>query len=61
MSNSGFDKNGLAKSRLHWIQYAAFVVTAFTIYFDWAFFNDANFHNLLRKYLSSGTAMDITH
>ena len=33
MGNSNFDKNGLDKSETHWLQYAAFVVTAFTIYF----------------------------
>ena len=43
MSNSNFDKNGVDKSGTHWLQYAAFVVTAFAIYFGWAFFNDANF------------------
>ena len=39
MSNSNFDKNGVDKSGTHWLQYAAFVVTAFAIYFCWAFFN----------------------
>ena len=29
MSDSNFDKNGLDKSDTHWLQYAAFVVTAF--------------------------------
>ena len=43
MSNSGFDKNGVDKSGTHWLQYAAFVLTAFAIYFGWAFFNDANY------------------
>ena len=33
MSNSGFDKNGVDKSGTHWLQYAAFVVTAFAILF----------------------------
>ena len=47
MSNSNFDKNGLDKSGKHWLQYAAFVVTAFVIYFGWAFFNDANFHHFI--------------
>ena len=32
MSNSNFDKNGIDKSGTHWLQYAAFVVTAFDIY-----------------------------
>ena len=44
MSNSNFDKNGLDKFGKHWIQYAAFVVTAFAIYFGWAFFNNASFN-----------------
>ena len=37
MSNSNFDKNGVDKSGTQWLQYAAFVVTAFAIYFGWAF------------------------
>jgi len=49
MSNSNFDKNGVDKSGKHWLQYAAFVVTAFAIYFGWAFFNDSNFHNFAVK------------
>ena len=49
MSNSNFDKNGVDKSGIHWLQYAAFVVTAFAIYFGWAFFNDANFHQFSVK------------
>ena len=61
MTNSNFDKNGLDKSGTHWLQYAAFVVTAFAIYFGWAFFNDANFIISLQKYSSSGIVMDITH
>ena len=36
MSNSNFDKNGVDKFGTHWLQYAAFVVTAFAIYFGWA-------------------------
>ena len=28
-----FDKNGLDKSGTHWLQYIAFVVTEFAIYF----------------------------
>ena len=36
MSNSNFDKNGVDKYGTHWLQYAAFVVTAFAIYFGWA-------------------------
>ena len=61
MSNSNFDKNGVDSSGVHWPQYVAFVVTAFAIYIGWAFFNDANFHHFAVKFLSSGTAMDITH
>ncbi len=49
MSNSNFDKNGLDKSGKHWLQYAAFGVTAFAIYFCWAFFNDASIHNFFVK------------
>ena len=49
MSNSNFDKNGVDKSGTHWLQYAAFVVTAFAIYFGWAFFNDANFLHFAEK------------
>ena len=41
MSNSNFDQNGFDKSGKHWLQYAAFVATAFNIYFGWACFNDA--------------------
>jgi len=33
MSKSNFDKNDLDKSGTHWLQYAAFVVTVFAIYF----------------------------
>jgi len=49
MSNSNFDKNGVDKSGKHWLQYAAFVVTAFVIYFSWAFFNDSNFYHFTVK------------
>jgi len=49
MSNSNFDKNGVDKFGTHWLQYAAFVVTAFAIYFGWAFFNDSNFHQFSVK------------
>ena len=51
MNNSNFDKNGLDKSGTHWLQYASFVVTAFAIYFGWAFFNDASFHHSALKIL----------
>ena len=44
MSNYNFDKNGVDKSGLHWLQYAAYIVSAFAIYFGWAFFNDTSFH-----------------
>ena len=37
MSNSNFNKNGLDKFGTYWLQYAAFVVNAFAIYFGWAF------------------------
>ena len=49
MSNSGFDKNGVDESGMHWLQYAAFVVTAFAIYFGWAYLNDASFHHFIVK------------
>ena len=49
MSNSNFDQNGVDKSGTHWLQYAAFVVTAFDIYFGWAFFNAAGFHHFAIK------------
>jgi len=49
MSNSNFDKNGLDKFGMHWLQYAAFFITAFAIYFCWAFFNDSNFHHIVLK------------
>ena len=49
MSNSNFDENGVDSSGVHWIQYFAFVITAFIIYFVWAFFNDTNFHNFAVK------------
>ena len=51
MSNSNFDKNGVDNYGVHWLQYAAFVVTAFAIYFGWAFFNDVSFHLLAVKIL----------
>ena len=49
MSNSNFDRNGVDKSGAHWHQYAAFVETAFNIYFGWLFFNDAGFHHFAIK------------
>ena len=49
MGSSGFDKYGLDKSGIHWLQYAAFVVTVFAIYFGWAFFNDVKFHHFAVK------------
>ena len=51
MSNLGFDKNGVDKSGLHWLQYAAFILTSLAIYFTWAYFNDINFHHLSIKIL----------
>ena len=51
MINSNFDKNGSDNSGIHWPQYAAFVVTAFAIYFSWAFFNDSFFHQFSVKIL----------
>ena len=49
MSKPYFKKNNIDKSGTHWLQYAAFVLTAFAIYFDWAFFYDANFHHFALK------------
>ena len=49
MSNSNFDKNGVDNSGTYWLQYAAYVLTAFAIYFVWAFFNDDNVHHLVVK------------
>ena len=49
MSNSNFDKNGLDNFGTHWLQYAAFVLTSFAIYFVWAFFNEVSFHNFTVK------------
>ena len=41
---SNFDKNGLDKFSLHWLQYAAFAVSAFAIYTSWAYYNNPSFH-----------------
>ena len=49
MSNSNFDKNGVDKSGFHWLQYAAFVVSTFVIFFGWAFFNDESFNHFAVK------------
>ena len=49
MNNSNFDKNGIDKSGVHWLQYTAFVVSAFAIYFLWAFFNDSEFQHFIVK------------
>jgi len=49
MSNSNFDKNGVDKSGKHWLQYMAFVITAFAIYFCWAFFYDDSFRHFAVK------------
>ena len=49
MSNSNFDKNGVDGIGVHWLQYAAFFVTAFAFYLGWAFFNDYNFHHFAVK------------
>ena len=49
MRNSGFNKYGVDKSGLHWLQYATFVINAFAIYIDWEFFNDANCHHFTVK------------
>ena len=49
MSNSNFNKNGVDGFGFHWLQYVAFVVSAFTIYLSWAFFNDPDFHHFAVK------------
>ena len=49
MSNYEFDKNGLNKFGMHWLQYSAYVVTVFAIYFGWAFFHDSGFHHFTLK------------
>ena len=49
MSNYNFDKNDVDESGTHWLQYAAFFVSAFAIYFDWAFFNDTIFRHFAVK------------
>ena len=40
MSNSNFDKNGLDGSGVHWLQWAALIISCFAVWFGWAFFND---------------------
>ena len=59
MSNSNFDKIGVDNSGTHWLQYVAFFITAFAIYFGQASFNDAGFHHFALKYLNSGIVLDI--
>ena len=49
MTNSNFDKNGLDKSEIQWLQYIGFVVTTFAIYSCWAFFNDTSFQHFAIK------------
>ncbi len=49
MSNYEFDKNGLDKFGMHWLQYATYIVTAFAIYFGWAFSHDSGFHHFTVK------------
>ena len=49
MSHTGLDKNGIDKSGMHWLQFVAFVITSFTIYFGWAFFNDVSFRHFAVK------------
>ena len=46
MSNSNFDKYGLDGSGVHWLQWAALVITCFAVWFSWAFLNDDNVHHL---------------
>ena len=60
MSSSNLDKTGVDNSGMHSLQYAAFVLSAFVIYFGLAFFYDYSFHNFVIKHLSFVIAMDIT-
>ena len=46
MSNSNFDKNGLDGAWVHWLQWAALIITCFAFWFVWAFFNDDSVHHL---------------
>ncbi|MBO8220776.1 hypothetical protein [Prochlorococcus marinus] len=48
MSNTDFDKNGIDRYGIHWLQYAAFVVSSFAIFTTWAFFFDERFHNFVK-------------
>ena len=47
MSNSDFDKDGLDSYGVHWLQYAAFAFSCFTIFTTWAFFYDDSFRNFI--------------
>jgi len=38
LSNSDFDKNGIDRYGIHWLQYAAFAVSGFAKFTTWAFF-----------------------
>ena len=49
MSNSNFDENGVDSYKMHWLQYAAFVVSTFVIDFDQAFLNDVKLHHFAMK------------
>ena len=59
MSNSNFDKNGVDSSGVHWLQYAAFVVIAFAIYFVGHFSMILISAISLKKYSSFGIAVAI--
>ena len=45
MSNSNFDKNGLDGFGVHWLQWAALIITCFAFWFGWAFFYDDSVHH----------------
>ena len=49
MSNFNFEENGVNNSGSHLLRYTAFFLSAFAIYFAWAFLNDASFHHFTRK------------
>ena len=47
LSNPDFDKNGLDRFGMHWLQYVAFAFSAIAIFLTWAFFYDVEFHRFI--------------
>ena len=45
------DKNVIDSYGTHWLQYAAFALSAFAIFTTWAFFFDYKFHNFVLNIL----------